>query len=262
MTSIERALPMLLRWSQPRIGFIRMGEQHPPTGITWGALNGKKVVQLTDKIFEGANIWPSFGIKKAHTQRTLIVAQSQSNQRGTFLLARRKLLPPQLLEQITQHLWIDKRLIAAYHRHRNSLEVGWFDVADERITVESRLLASTFTRSASGTWPRVLTAKDFCRQRPAWILGIDHNAQTRCQSKQRTSQFHSIARSKVQVGQHKPACQRRILLKLLLAESFNQQNDAVAVSRLSMEAQLWRLPHKFAYPTALDGRIVDNNDWD
>jgi hypothetical protein len=49
-------------------------------------------------------------------------------------------------------------------------------------------------------------------------------------------------------------------MRIFLAASFDQLNGAGSVPRLGMQAQLWRLFHKIAYSTPLDGRIIDYYD--
>src|SRR5204862_630807 len=98
------------------------------------------------------------------------------------------------------------------------------------------------------------------RRRPARILGIDYNAQTRSYCKQGTSQFYTTIVPQAQVRQDKPPCQGRVL-QFFFADFFTELDGTSRVSQLGMQAQQRRLLHKIAYTPPLDGRVVDDDGW-
>ena len=161
---------------------------------------------------------------------------------------------------MTQDLRVDKRFIAPHYRGRDMLKIGWVDVVEESIAVQPWLFSSPLNRITWSTPPRILAPEDLSRKRPARVLGIDYNAQTRSYFKQGTSQFYTIIVPQAQVRQDKPPCQGRVL-QFFFADFFNELDGTRRVPELGKQAQLRRLLHKIAYTAPLDWRVVYDDGW-
>src|SRR6266704_72989 len=101
--------------------------------------------------------------------------------------------------------------------------------------MQPRLFFCAFAVTTARTTSSVFLAENLCSQCPTWVLCVDHDAQTGCQSKQRTSQSYTIARPKVQIGQYQPAFQYRVLSSFFHAEFFNKGNDTIRIAGLGIK---------------------------
>src|SRR6059058_3435 len=116
------------------------------------------------------------------------------------------------------------------------LKIAWVDVVEESIAVQSWLFSSPLNRTSWSTPPRILPPEDLSRKRPARVLGIDYNAQTRSYFKQSTSQFHAIIVPQTQIRQDKPPWQGRVL-QFFFADFFNELDGTRRVPELGKQAQ-------------------------
>src|SRR6266446_2990532 len=174
-----------------------MSQQDSSARIAWSTVNCKKVIEFTHQVLKRPHIWFPLVSEKSHTQRDFVIAQSHGNEGGALFLARCQALATQLFEQEIQHFWINECLMTANHCIGNMLKVIRLHVAEKCIAMQSLLFAARTFRSAA---PCIFASKNFSCERPTGVLGIDHNAQTRCYFEQCTSQFHAILISQPQVG--------------------------------------------------------------
>ena len=113
------------------------------------------------------------------------------------------------------------------------LKIGWVDVVEESIAVESWLFPGPPAGTPRRTPPGILAPEDLSRKSPARVLGIDYNAQTWSYFKQGTSQFYTIIVPQTQIRQDKPPCQGRVL-QFFFADFFNELDGTSRVSQLGM----------------------------
>ena len=78
-------------------------------------------------------------------------------------------------------------------------QIRWLHVFEERIPMQSGGLATATTGVTWGTTPGIFVTEDFGGQRPARVLCINHDPETRQHLQQNASQFHAISIAQAQV---------------------------------------------------------------